>query len=349
MAAFVEHGSIESGFKQVFDTEIAPKLAMLTSDSSSLRSRTLRDFKALAVIAAIAFVAIMIMVDAAAGLVTCVGIAIFAGYLVYKRQSRWEQQVIDAVLPSVCAFLDLRYSPTLAPDEYVAPFQKLGVVGSSNRRTLTHHFIGSHRNTGFEFVQADLTRRTGGKKGNSSPVFHGLLFRIQVPVDVPTRILIIPNFGTLTRKLATLFPNEADSGMTAITFGNPAFDEKFAVTAALRGPQDEAGVRSFIGPGFQSAILAINEAEGRLSYDRGAMSAAFMGDTFYLSLSRYEKRKLGPITYEQPRGFMQQRLFLREQVDMEKAIHEMFNDVATAYRIIDRLHDNAHAEAPPGV
>lgn len=43
---------------------------------------------------------------------------------------------------------------------------------------------------------------------------------------------------------------------------------------------------------------------------------------------------------------MEQRLFLRKQVDMEKTIHEMFNDVATAYRIIDRLHENAAAEVP---
>lgn len=46
--------------------------------------------------------------------------------------------------------------------------------------------LGTHRDTGFEFVQADLTRRSGGKGGSNSPVFHGLLFRIHVPVNVPT-------------------------------------------------------------------------------------------------------------------------------------------------------------------
>jgi hypothetical protein len=346
VAAFSEQGSIERGFKRVFDAEIAPRLAVLTGDSSSLRSRTLRDFKLLAGLAAIIFIALTIVVDAAAGAFAVIAVAILAGYLVYRRQSRWEQQVIDAVLPSVCAFLDLRHSPTRAADDYLAPFERLGVVGSSNRRALTHHFTGTHRGTGFEFVQAELTRRSGGKRGSSSPVFHGLLFRIQVPVNVPTRILITPNFGTITRKIAMLFPSAADEGMKAITFDDPAFDEKFAVTAALRGPEDEAGVRSFLSPSFRSALLAINEAEGRLSYARGAMSAAFMGDTFYLSLSRFEARKLGPITYEQPRGFMRQQLFLREQVDLEKAIHEMFNDVATACRIIDRLHEDAATEAP---
>lgn len=343
-ATFAERSSIESGFARVFDAEIAPKLAMLTGDGSSLRSRTFRDFKLLAVAAAIAFVALIILVDAGAGIVASIGIAIFGGYLVYKRQSRWEQQVVDAVLPSICAFLNLRYSPTRVADDYVVPFEKLGVVGTSNRRTLTHHFTGSHDGTGFEFVQADLTRRSGGKNRSSAQVFHGLLFRIQVPVHVPIRILIVPNFGTITLKLAKMFPSSADRGMMPISFDNPAFEEKLNVTAELRGPQDEAWVRSFLGPAFQSALLAIDEAEGRLSYGCSAISAAFMGDTFYLSLSRYAKRKLGPIVYEQPRGFMQQRLFLRERLDLEKAIHEMFNDVATAYRIIDQLQQNAADE-----
>jgi len=344
-AIFAEQGSIEKGFKHVFDVEIAPKLAMLTGDGASLRSRTFRDFKLLAVAAAIVFVALLILVDSGAGMVASIGIAIFAGYLVYRRQSRWEQQVIDAVLPSICRFLDLRYVPTRAADDYVVPFEKLGVVGTSNRRTLTHHFTGSHDGTGFEFVQADLTRRSGGKNRSSAQVFHGLLFRIQVPVHVPIRILIVPNFGTITLKLAKMFPRSADSGMVPVSLGNPAFAEKLNVTAELRGPQDEGWVRSFLGPAVQSALLAIDEAEGRLSYGCSAISAAFMGDTFYLSLSRYEKRKLGPIVYEQPRGFMQQRLFLRKRLDLENAIHEIFNDVAIAYRIIDQLHRNAADEA----
>jgi hypothetical protein len=123
----------------------------------------------------------------------------------------------------------------------------------------------------------------------------------------------VPNFGTVTLKLANMFPSAADAGMSEISFGNPAFEEKLKVTAELRGPQDEAWLRHFLDPGFQSALLAVDEAEGRLSYGCSAISAAFMGDTFYLSLSRWEKRKLGPIVYEQPRGFMQQRLFLRER------------------------------------
>lgn len=97
-------------------------------------------------------------------------------------------------------------------------------------------------------------------------------------------------------------------------------------------------------PAFKSALLALNEAEGILTFGRSAISAAFMADTFCLSLSRYGTSKLGPITYEQPRGFMRQKLFLREKVDLENAIHEMFNEVATAYRIIDQLHTNAAAE-----
>jgi hypothetical protein len=343
-ATFAEGSAIEKGFQRVFDAEIAPKLAILTGDGSSLRGRTLRDLKLLAIVAAIAVVALTIMVDAGMSMVAFVLIAIFAGDLIYRRQTRWEQQVIDAVLPSICAFLDLRYSPTRAADDYVAPFEKLGVVGKSNRRTLTHHFTGSRSDTGFEFAHADLTRRSGGKNRTNSPIFHGLLFRIQVPVQVPIRILIVPNFGTITLKLAKMFPSAADVGMTAISFGNPSFEEKLKVTAELRGPQDEAWVRHFLDPGFQSALLAIDEAEGRLSYGCSAISAAFMGDTFYLSLSRWEKRKLGPIVYEQPRGFMQQRLLLRKRLDLEKAIHEIFNDVATAYRIIDQLHQNAADE-----
>jgi hypothetical protein len=136
-------------------------------------------------VAAIAVVVLTIVVDAGAGMVGSIAAAIFGGYFIYRRQTRWDQHVIDAVLPSICGFLDLRYSPTRVADDYVGPFEKLGVVGKSDRRTLTHHFTGSHNDTRFEVVQADLTRRSGGKSRSNSPIFHGLLFRIQVPVQVP--------------------------------------------------------------------------------------------------------------------------------------------------------------------
>lgn len=39
--------------------------------------------------------------------------------------------------------------------------------------------------------------------------------------------------------------------MTAMTFDDAAFDDKFAVAAELRTPRDEANVRSFLDPRVQ--------------------------------------------------------------------------------------------------
>ncbi len=94
-----------------------------------------------------------------------------------------------------------------------------------------------------------------------------------------------------------------------------------------------------------TALLAIDEAEAKRASGIAGLSAGFSGDTFYLALSRQHLMSLGPIRYERPKGFLETGWFLRPELDLERAIHGMFQDVGTAHRVIDHLHGRPAAPA----
>lgn len=115
----------------------------------------IRQFKLLAAASIIAAALLASFVNAGAGILSIFVAAFFTLYFVGKRQKLWERQVVDAAISTFCSFLDLRYSAVRAADDYLAAYERSG-RGSSNRRKLTHYFTGSHRESKFAFLEAEL-------------------------------------------------------------------------------------------------------------------------------------------------------------------------------------------------
>ena len=341
--SFTEESALERGFARVFQDEIAPRIEALQADRTGLRGRTLRELGLLAAATAGALLLLLVLVllgRLQAGWLVLLPMASvgFGVWLVWRRQQAWAERVIEAVMPSFCRFLgDLRHARRGTGAAFVDPFEAMGLVGASNERELEHFIEGRHRDTGFALVQARLAHKRGGKNRSSSIVFQGLLFCIEVPTTAPLPLVIMPRFAELPGPLA-LLQRRANDGLPEVTVGDPDFAAKFVVRAALTGPADAAAISGFLTPGFMAALLAIDAAEAKRAYGLAGLSAGFSGETFYLALSRQHLSSIGPIKVERPKGFLQIGWFLRRNVDLEAAIHGMFEDIEIAHRVIDRLH-----------
>jgi len=253
----------------------------------------------------------------------------YTAYLLYRRQKHWEQRVLDEVIPEICSVLGgVKYQAVVSSEGYLAPYELLGVVNESNQHNLTHHFRGVHQGVGFECAHANLQFTSGGKSKTSTPVFEGLLFRIQIPVNIDAKILILPNAGVFSKR----------RDMVGVPLGNPAFDAKFVVSHEMSNPQGEALIRSVITPEFQSALLSINKRESTLAYDRAAFTAGIIHDSLYLALTRFKlSSSIGPIKVERPQPFLTMGFFMREHSGLERSVKEMVIDIETVYRIIEEL------------
>jgi hypothetical protein len=344
--SFNEETSLEQGFERVFLHEIAPGVEALQADRTGLRERTIRDLKLLAAVTA--GLMLVVLVLHSLGLlpkgwllvppILAVGLG---SWLIWRRQQAWAERLIEAVMPSFCRFLgDLDYRRRGTGADYVDPFEALGLVATANVRVLEHCIAGQYRDTRFDLVHAQLSRKSSGKNKTSSTVFQGLLFRIAVPARVPLAIVIMPRLAKLPGPLA-LLQRRANDDLPEIAVDQPAFAAKFVVRAELSGPADETAVRAFLTPGFMAALVAIDEAEAKRSYGLAGLSAGFAGQTFYLTLSRQHLSSIGPIKVERPKGFLETGWFLRRDLDLEAAIHGMFKDIGIAHRVIDHLHGKA--------
>ncbi|WP_366655482.1 DUF3137 domain-containing protein [Fodinicurvata sp. EGI_FJ10296] len=334
---FTEKSAIESGFAQIYDERIAPKLERLTADRAGLRHRTRRDLLIIAGIGAVVAIAIPLILGSAwawISFLVMTGAIILALLYVQRRSKDWNAMLIEAFMPDVCQFLgDLRYDREGAHDSFVTAFQDAGILRPSAKRTLTHHFAGSYRNTGFELVEAHLKRKKRNKDSSDSTIFNGLLFKIQVPAAIPGRIVIVPNYGAFMQKLADALGPTSVRSLDVVPMDKPDFDERFTV----RGEVPD-GTRALLTPGFMDALLEIDEHEGGASQKR-SLAAAFVDNTFLLTLTRHEQIfSLGPIKFERPRPFLATRSILRDNPDLQGTVHTMFDDIGVAYRVIDRLH-----------
>jgi hypothetical protein len=65
-----------------------------------------------------------------------------------------------------------------------------------------------------------------------------------------------------------------------------------------------------VSPALQSALVTLNDEEGDLVGGRAAFSAAFMGDSFYVGLTRWRKGSIAGVTFERPRPFLDAGLYL---------------------------------------
>ncbi len=326
---FTERSPLEQGFAPIFEDQVRPALMGLEEERIARLARARRWMvMVLAAAAVLAAGVLLIFQLATPAIIAALVIAVLGviGMAAARaiQSSGWSGSVAEAIMPAICSHVGaLEFDAKAVSGFPIGPMQSLGLVGSYDRARLTDRLTGRHRDTGFEMVEAYLTRKTRDSDGDSktTTVFKGLLFRIGVPVPVPTDILITRDYGKIGNKLGSLFSGGKGRGMPRVEMDHAGFEEVFEVHA-----NDPAAARDFMPPAFLDNLLNIGESEGR----KGAksMRAGFAGNSFWLALGRGG-------------DFLAMGSLTRPVMDMEDDLHAIFADIEMVHRIIDRLHGAA--------
>jgi hypothetical protein len=317
---------------------VRPRLSELEKQRLDIRAGAIRRFAVIGVITLVVAVGVAIFAAINAGpnaagisVFVLAGGAVWIGLLVPRAQRRWRDRAFRELMPEVCETFGeaLEYERSVSGRDWVKPFEALELVGQWNRGGVEHHFSGEYHGTRFEMVHADLHSESGaGKNRSSVPVFYGLLFRIQIPVNVDPGLSIRPNFGWFARTF----------GRRAVPTGNKGFDETFLVSVEGGGQNGEGVVAQVLTPSLQQALLELNRSEGRLAFGRPTFHAGFKYDSLYLALSRQEEgRAFGPIRTERRRPFLDVGHCLSTESRLEAGVRAMVDDIGTVYRVIEAL------------
>lgn len=312
---------------------IATQANSLKTEHDRYQAVARRDIAILAV--AGLMMAIALLVWGGAPLIAAFGsaaiVALLLGFFrIPKLGERWIDQVNAQVLPAFCQQLDGMRHEAAMQRAFLKPFEKLELIGDSwNRSRLGPFFRGRFAGTDFEFGQATLTRRSGGKNSSTEEVFKGLLFRIRLPFKVEDRVLA-------TGK--SMFSGKRH--MLKVDLDDEAFETTFA-THVAQDHADPAGLaRSVLVPEWRDALLAINQAQPGGAGGHAAIQAAFLHDSLYLSLRRFSVEPVGQngTTMLRPgREFFQIPLKLLSEPDIDSDLRELVDDLLLAHRIVDRL------------
>lgn len=318
---FVEQSSLEKGFSPVFQLEVKPALLAL-EEKRVVALKKARQRAAIALVAGFTLAGLVLWLSSALFVAAVIAVAGIVGALMLHRHQvdQWGDAVAEAVMPAICRHVgDLRYDRGAADGFELAEMQKLGVINGYEQAKLSDRLEGAYRDTSFEMVRADLTRDTRDSDGDrrTETVFTGLVFRIGVPVKVPTKILIRRDMGKIGNKLGALFSKSF--GMAPVQFDHQRFEDAFEAYA--ENPQ---AAKDFMPPAFLDNVLSIAENEaGR----RGAkaLRAGFVGNSFWLAVERTD-------------GFLKMGKLSAPITEMEPVLHAIFSDIEMVHRIIDRLH-----------
>jgi hypothetical protein len=254
-------------------------------------------------------------------------------YLALRAQRSWSSTVLAQVMPALCkAWGEVRYQLDAPRKDFVDPFQTLHAVGNHNRRRLEHYFAGRAGARRFEMLHADLTLASGGRNSSSTPVFYGLLIRIQLFAPVPLPILVAPN--------DRLFGKIRD--MTQVSLELPEFNEKFMVHVPADRQDGPGRARDVLDSQWQQALLAVNAGEGRLIQNRAALRIGLIEDSCYIALSRWGGGgSVGKIRFERPRPFLDVPFVLKGTVGLEDSVRTMLDDIGVIFRVIEQLPDQS--------
>lgn len=335
MTAFTERSAIEAGFSDVFNTQIAPRLNALEKKRQAILA-VARRHAAIALASGAAVGLLFILFgsgpDGLAGALVGFGIPLAFGaaaaLLLWKRQAkRWRGSAAKEVMPVVCDFLgDLTYDGDALKGFPLERMQKLGVIRRFSRAEISDRLEGTYRDVPFEIVEAELINDKSkssvhgdNDRSDSGPrtQFKGLLMQVGVPDPIPARILIARDYGP-GNKLARMFGG-VGRDLPKVETGHDAFERSFEVHS-----DDPDTAQKVLAPGFLDSFVKIAEAE---TGHRGAkgLEAGFHDESFFMALERdADFLALGKLTAPAD--------------EIEEELHGVFDDIATARRIIDRLH-----------
>lgn len=226
--------------------------------------------------------------------------------------------VKDLVIPAVCkAVGELSYErKPKAASVGAERFSDAGIVGNYNRSKLEDRFVGRHRDTGFQVVEARLRRRRFGGKGSSKSrtVFKGLLFDVEVPKRFSGFLIMVGDKGAFGNTVVS-FVRKQFGGLERLDTGHEAFEERYEVYSD--SPEE---MSDLLAPGFLDTMVALSEATGR-----SALNGAMIDGRFLLAMPlRQDLFEVGRLLRPLDR--------LRE--DLEDVVEE----VTIPHRLIDYLH-----------
>ena len=335
MTAFTERSPIEAGFSEVFQERIAPRLSKLENERQAVLVVAKRH-AALALGTGAGLGLLFVLFgsgsDGLAGALVGFGVPLafgaVAALLLWKRQAaRWNGSAAREVMPVVCDFLgDLKHDRDAVKGFPLERMQKLGVIRRFSRAKVNDRLEGTYRDVPFEIVEAELindkresTSGTDEPNNHSSPKtqFKGLLMRVDVPDPIKARILILRDYGK-GNALMSMFGG-VGRDLPRVDTGHDTFEHMFEVHSDSPDTAMEV-----LAPGFLDSFVKIAEAE---SGRRGAkgLEAGFHDESFFMALERDEDfLALGKLTTPADK--------------IEEDLHGVFDDIATARRIIGRLH-----------
>jgi hypothetical protein len=298
---------------RVFHREIAPHIEALEAERKKGGARFMTTATAFAC-------AIMIMLGVLwpidprwAAVATVFALVIGIGVL-GSQQRKFRHRVRDLVMPAICKVAgDLQHSTGDAPGIPFDDLERLGLLGNHNRRTVDDVFEGRHRDTSFVMAEARLRYRSHGRRSRTRTVFRGLIFAIEVPREIPAKILIARDSGTVGNWLKAWL--KGFSGLQRMSFPHSQFEKHFALYS------DRAVVtRDTITPGMCDALVALAEGhQGR------PIQGAFQGRWFYLTMpKRGDQFRLGSL--------------FRSLDGLKDEAEQVLQDVRIVHRVIDTLH-----------
>lgn len=331
MSVFTEKAPIERGFAAVYAERISPRLDELEAERIRLQGKARRGvLVALAVAAVIGGIVLAIWENPiAAGIVGAIALGIGAMISFAAQGGAWTQRISDAVMPVVCDFLgDCSFDRTAKAGFDTGTLKTLRMLPNYDRIAISDRLEGTYRDTGYELVEAHLETETTDSENRTSrsTTFRGILFRIEVPIPVPTPIVILRDWGSVGNSLASLFTGGKGRGMPKVQIDHDGFEALFEVHAS-----DAEAARAFLPPLFLDNLMQIAREEGGAKGTAG-MRAAFSGDSFFLALDR---RK----------GFLELGGLSRSVHEIEPELHAVFHDMELVRRVIDRLHGDAPGAA----
>jgi Protein of unknown function (DUF3137) len=312
----------EQRLGQLFRREIAPQLAALDAERAKRRAQFLATLTGCA-LGVPALTALLWSLDPGwAVAIAVIGLAIAANVLCQQQRS-YRHHLRRLVMPAICrAIGEVQHCTGEAPGVPFDDLERLGLLPGHNWRRIDDVFSGRHRGTGFVMAEVLLRERSRGSRRNRSrTVFRGLIFAIEVPREIPGRILIARDSGTLRNRLKGWL--KSFSGLARVVLPDPEFEARFEVYA------DRAEVAlSTVSPSVCAALTRL--ADGHAGRP---LQGAFQGRWFYLSMPRAgDQFRLGSL--------------FRSLDGLQQEAGKLLRDIQIVHRVIDTLHgDVASASA----
>ncbi len=306
---FEERAPHEKGFAAYFDREIAPHLRRMEKERLQRRTRIITGAAIAVIVTAVIAGGLFLLFESLpVTFIAVVLIGTLGLFLAWRPAAAYKTMVRDVVMGPTCRFFgDLAYFAEAQDRFPYSRFRAIGVTPSANRVHLEDLFVGSHRDTAFQVVEAKLRQK--GQK-SSRTVFHGLLFVIDVPKTFTCRVLISRDHGFFN-KIVGFFKGD----MERVEVQDPDFEALFEVYADNR-----VEAKLLVSQGLQASLVALCD-----DHAAKTLTAAFADGALLLALPMNTKMfEVGSVW--------------RSAYACQDDLRQLLTDIGMVHQVIDYLH-----------